>query len=166
MAYDRGHRGPIWRHCRKVKKKVKNRSPEATTMTRHWLRAHIFALTMASLKVGCHVKSSLRCLYRSHRPHLHALAGIKGDSTSRQVHFDSDSFPICIDNHALYCMANSPHLFDDLILSDVGKVNGINEGSAILDKGVFKFSISNDDAKLSTYLLNCRVASCCHNNVR
>ena len=144
----RGHRGPIWRHHRKVKKKDKNRNPETTTMARHWLRAHVFALTMASLKVGCHVKSSLRCLHHSHCPHLHALASIKGDSTSGQVHFDSDLFSICINNHASYCMANSPHLFDDLILSDVGKADGINEGLAILGKEAFKFSISNDDGKV------------------
>jgi hypothetical protein len=144
----RGHRGPIWRHRRKVKMKVKNWNPETTTTTRHWLRAHLFALVMASLKVGCQVESSLRCLRQSHRFHLYALAGIKGDSTSGQVQFDSDSFPIRINNHASYCMANSPHLFDDLILSDVGNVDGINEGLAILGKGTFKFSISDDDSRV------------------
>jgi hypothetical protein len=46
-------------------------------------------------------------------------------------------------------MANSPHLFDDLILSDVGKVDGKNEGLAILGKGTFKFSISNDDSRVN-----------------
>jgi hypothetical protein len=116
--------------------KVKNQNPETTTTTRHWLRAHLFALAMASLKVGCQVESSLRYLHQSHRFHLYALAGIKGDSTSGQVHFDSDSFPICIDNHASYCMANSPHLFDNLILSDVGNVDGINEGLAILGEEI------------------------------
>jgi hypothetical protein len=120
----RGHRGPIWRRRRKVKVKFKNRNPETTTTTKHWQRAQLFALAMTSLKVGCQVESSLRCPHQSH----YAFAGIKGDSTSGQVHFDSDSFPIRIDNHASYCMANSPHLFDDLILSDVGKVNGINDG--------------------------------------
>ena len=68
----RGHRGPIWRRRCKVKTKVKNRNPETTATTRHWLRAHLFALTMASLK---------------------------GYSMSGQVHFDSDSFPIRIDIH-------------------------------------------------------------------
>jgi hypothetical protein len=68
----RGHRGPIWCRRRKVKTKVKNRNPETTATTRHWLRAHLFAFTMAFLK---------------------------GDSTSGQVLFDSDSFPICIDIH-------------------------------------------------------------------
>ncbi len=49
-------------------------------------------------------------------------------------------------------MANSPHLFDNLILLDVGKVNGIYEGLAILSKRMFKFNISND---------NCRVHHIC-----
>ena len=144
----RRHRGPIWRRHHKVKKKVKNWNPETTTTTRHWFRANLFALATASLKVGCQAELSLRCLHQSHRFHLHAFAGIKGDSKSGQVLFDSDSFPIGIDNHASYCMANSPHLFDNLILSDVGKVDGINDGLAILDKGTFKFSISNDDGRV------------------
>jgi hypothetical protein len=117
----RGHRGPIWRRRRKVKMKVKNQNPETTITTRHWLRAHLFALTMTSLK---------------------------GDLTSSQVHFDSDSFPIRINNHASYCMANSPHLFYDLILSDVYKINGILEGLAILGKGTFRFNISDDDGRV------------------
>ena len=139
-----GHRGPSWRRRRKVKVKVKNRNPETTTMTKHWLRAQLFALAMTSLKVGCHVETS----FRYSRQSLFAFAGIKGDLTSGQVHFDSDSFPIRIDNHASYCMANSPHLFDDLILSDVGKVDGINDGLAILGKGTFKFSITDDDGRV------------------
>jgi hypothetical protein len=118
-----------------------------TTTTRHWLRAHLFAPTMASLKIGCQVELSLRCLRQSHLFCFHALAGIKGDSISSQVHFNLDSFLIRIDNHALYCMANSPHLFDDLILLDVGKVDGIDR-LAILGKGTFKFSISNNDSRV------------------
>jgi hypothetical protein len=119
-----------------------------TMTTRHWLRAHLFALTMASLKVGCRVKSSLHYLRKSHHFHLYALAGIKGDSTSSQVYFDLDSFPIRINNHALYCMADSPHLFDDLILSNLGKVDGINEGLVIPIKGTFRFSISAKDSRV------------------
>ena len=49
----RGHRGSIWHRRRKVKTKVKNRNPETTTATRHRLQAHLFAFTMASLKVDC-----------------------------------------------------------------------------------------------------------------
>jgi hypothetical protein len=145
----RGHRGPNWRRRRKVKMKVKNQNPETTTTTRHCLRAHLFPLTMASLKVGCQVKSSLRCLRQSHIFHLHTpLAGINEDLSSGHDHFDSDSFPIRIDNHASYCMANPPHLFYDLILSDVYKINEIHEGLAILGKGTFRFGISNEDGRV------------------
>ncbi len=77
-----GHRGPTWCRRRKVKTKVKNWNPETTATTRHWLKAHLFAFTMASLKVGCQVESSLRCLRQSHHFHIHAIAGIQGDSTS------------------------------------------------------------------------------------
>ncbi len=145
----RGHRGPICRR-RKVKMNVNNwnSATTTTTTTRHWLRAHLFALTMASLKIGCRVKLSLCRLRQPHLFCFHALAGIKGDSISSQVHFDSDSFLIRIDNHALYCMVNSPHLFDDLILSDVGKVGEINDGLAILGKGTFKFSISDNNGRV------------------
>jgi hypothetical protein len=127
---------------------VNNWNSATTTMTRHWLRAHLFALMIASLKIGCQVELSLRHLHQSHLFCFHALACIKGDSISSQVHFDSDSFPIRVDNHASYCMANSPHLFNDLILLDVGKVDGINDGLAILGKGTFKFSISNNDGRV------------------
>ena len=147
-----GHRGPSWgpswRRRRKVKMKIKNQNPVTTSTTRHWLRAHLLALAMTSLKAGCQVESYLRCRCQSHPFHHYAFAGINGDSTSSQVHFDSDSFQIGIDNHASYCMANSPHLFDDLILSDVGKVDGISEGLAILGKGTFKFNISDDDGRV------------------
>ncbi len=95
----RGHRGTVWRRRCKVKVKVKNRNPETTAMTKHWLRAQLFALAMTSLKVGCQVKSSLCCPRQSHRFHIHAISGIQGDSASGQVLFDSDSFPICIDIH-------------------------------------------------------------------
>jgi hypothetical protein len=45
-------------------------------------------------------------------------------------------------------MANSPHFFNDLILSDVDKVDGINDRLAILGKGTFKLSISNDNGRV------------------
>jgi hypothetical protein len=53
-----------------------------------------------------------------------------------------------MDNHDSYCMANSPHFFYDLILSDVDKINGINEGLAILGKGTFRFSIFDNDGRV------------------
>jgi hypothetical protein len=44
-------------------------------------------------------------------------------------------------------MANSPHLFENLVLSDVGKVDGINEGLEIAGKDTFKFKITDDDGR-------------------
>jgi hypothetical protein len=41
-------------------------------------------------------------------------------------------------------MANAPHLFEDLRLSDESKVQGINDGLEIKGKGTFKFKIEDD----------------------
>ena len=44
-----------------------------------------------------------------------------------------------------------PHLFEDLHLIDnAGEVNGIGEGLAIKGKGIFKFSIEDDNGKIHT----------------
>jgi hypothetical protein len=42
-------------------------------------------------------------------------------------------------------MVNSPHLFENLVLSNVGKVDGINEGLEIVGKGTFRFKIADDN---------------------
>jgi hypothetical protein len=96
--------------------KVRNRHCQATM--RDKLRAHLFALTIASLKAGCRVESSLQNLRHLHHAWFTALQGTHGNPWSNQVHFDSDSFPIGVDNHASYCYVNSPHLLDDLVLSN------------------------------------------------
>ncbi len=61
--------------------------------------------------------------------------------------FDSDSFPIGVDNHALYCYVNSPHLLDNLVLSNKGSVDGITDGLPIKGKGTFKFTIGDDNGR-------------------
>ncbi len=89
------------------------------------LRAHLFAMAITSFRVGCCAKLHLHHIFDVPLC-LTALLSSSGDPG--QVRFDSDSFPISVDNHASYCMANSPHLFKILALSDVGKVDGINGG--------------------------------------
>ncbi len=42
---------------------------------------------------------------------------------------------------------NSPHLFENLVLSDVGKVDGINEGLEIAGKGTFKFKTTDNEGR-------------------
>ena len=140
-----GAPGPI-RHQHSVRLKVRNRNQVPSTTTSHWIRAHLFALAVKSLKVGCCFESLLRLFHRNHQPCLCALAGTWG--RVNHAHFDSDSFKIRVDNHASYCMANSPHLFDNLVLLDVGKVNGINDGLAILAKGSFKFKIADNNGRV------------------
>jgi hypothetical protein len=44
-------------------------------------------------------------------------------------------------------MVNSPHLLENLILSDNGTVDGINEGLDIWGKVTFKFTITNDNGR-------------------
>ncbi len=128
--------------------KVRNRHHQATM--REKLRAHLFALTIAiaSLKAGCCVESSLRNLSHPHHAQFTALQGTHdGNLWSNQVRFDSDSFPIGVDNHASYCYVNSPQLLDNLVLSDKGSVDGITDGLPIKGKGAFKFTIGDDNDK-------------------
>ncbi len=63
------------------------------------------------------------------------------------IGFDSDLFPIGIDTHASQCMAGYPHLFEDLRLSDEGKVEGINNGSKIMGQGTFEFKIEDNNGR-------------------
>ncbi len=72
-------------------------------------------------------------------------------SVSPLVRFDSDSYPIGVDSHALKCMANKAHLFKDLRLNkDKGQVDGISDGLEIAGKGTFKFNIKDDEGKQHT----------------
>jgi hypothetical protein len=65
----------------------------------------------------------------------------------QKVRFDSDSLPIGVDNHALYCYINSPYLLDNLVLSDKGSVDGMTDGLPIKGKGTFKFTILDDNGR-------------------
>ena len=48
-------------------------------------------------------------------------------------------------------MANAPHLFEDLQLTDdAGDVKGIGNGLAIEGKGTFKFLLEDDQGKIHT----------------
>jgi hypothetical protein len=106
------------------------------------LRAHLFAMAITSFRVGCCVESHLHRIFDVPL-RLTALLSFSGDPG--KVRFDSDSFPISVDNHASYCMANSPPFFENLVLSNEGKVDGINEGLEIAGKGTFKFKIMDNN---------------------
>jgi hypothetical protein len=61
------------------------------------------------------------------------------------IGFNSNLFPIRIDTHALRCMAGYPHLFEDLQLSDEGKVEGINDWLKIMGKGTLKLKVEDNN---------------------
>jgi hypothetical protein len=77
----------------------------------------------------------------------HCYQGIQGDPRINQVCFDSDSFPIRVNNHPSYCMVNSLHLLENPIFSDKGMVDGINEGLEIWGKRTYKFTIGHDNGR-------------------
>jgi hypothetical protein len=71
-------------------------------------------------------------------------SAVKGISAFQ---FDSDLYPIGVNCHAFHCMANSPHLFEDLKLTKLGEVEGIKQGLDIKGVGTFKFKIEDDNGK-------------------
>jgi len=115
------------------------------------LPSYLMPAFFAAFKVGCCVEDKLRRFLRPLHWTSRFLAfqgALLGDPA---VRFDLDSFPIGIDNHASRCMANAPHLFEDLRLNDnAGEVNGIGKGLAIMGTGTFKFSIEDDIRKIHT----------------
>jgi hypothetical protein len=98
----------------------------------HTLQTYLSSAAFAAFKVGCRVESFIRrfsgppiwdpsCLALQCKTTLQAAPP--------PVRFDSDSYLIGVDNHVSRCMANSPHLFEDLRLNDnKGQVEGINSG--------------------------------------
>ncbi len=126
---------------------------EATIKSR--LRTYLFPIKVSVFRVGCHVEGWLRELLTSHRPRklpsfpqptFTALSS--AIDRTRTIQFDSDSYPIGIDTHALRCMVNAPHLFEDLKLGKVGEVEGIKSGLDIKGMGTFKFKIKDDSGMM------------------
>jgi hypothetical protein len=96
------------------------------------LQTYLFPAAFAAFKVGCRVESFLRCFLGPPIWDLTCLA-LQIESmlqlASPPVRFNSDSYPVGVDNHASKCMANAPHLFEDLRLDDnKGQVDRINSG--------------------------------------
>jgi hypothetical protein len=114
-------------------------------------RTYLLLAAFAAFRVGCRVESFVRCFTG---PPIRDPTCLAHQNKAMlqlappPVRFDSDSYPIGVDNHASRCMANAPHLFEDLHLNeDKGQVDGINSGLDIAEQGTFKFSITDDDGK-------------------
>jgi hypothetical protein len=118
----------------------------------HTLQTYLFPAAFATFKVGCRVESFIRHFLGSPiwDPNYLALQSeTMLQATPPPVRFDSDSYFIGVDNHASRCMANAPHLFEDLRLdNNKGQVDRINSGLDIAGQGTFKFNITDNDGKL------------------
>ena len=152
--------GPPWAlrgTCRLVsRKKVKRYKKTQVSMVcegvklKNKLRTYLYPFGMASFLVGCHVEFFIHQLGCLGRPPdcFTTLASKAGPPYNPYLSFDSDSFRIGIDNHVSFCMADSPHLFEDLRLINKGKqVDGIGAGLENEGTGTFVMRISNDDGK-------------------
>jgi hypothetical protein len=116
------------------------------------LITYLVPVAVFILRVGCQIEGRLREILASHRPReppsfprptFTTLLSAVGRTMA--VHFDSNSYPIRIDNHALCCMVNAPHHFEDLKLIDVGEVEGNKSGLDIKGTGTFKFKIKDNN---------------------
>ena len=127
-------------------RKLQNKSENLRGAT---MRTYLFLALFTAFKVGCRVESFLRQFSGPLRSHLAFQS--KQTPTNLPVRFDSDSFLIGVNSHALRCMVNDTHLFKDLRLSKNNRqVSGIAEGLAIKGEGTFKFDITNDDGQRHT----------------
>ena len=115
------------------------------------LHTHLFPLTMATFRVGCRVECFLRrsgCLVRS-PTRFTAMAGKTKSNLDPYMSFDSDSFWIGVNNHASFCMADSPHMFEDLRLTNQEiQVQGIGKGLKVKGMRTFVMRINDDDGKM------------------
>jgi hypothetical protein len=123
---------------------------EATIKSR--LRTYLFPITVSMFRVGCCVEGRLRELLTSYHPRKLPSFPQPTFTTlssainpTRTVQFDSGSYSIGIDTHALCCMVNAPHLFEDLKLGEVREIKGINSELDIKGTGTFNFKIKDDN---------------------
>jgi hypothetical protein len=72
-------------------------------------------------------------------------SAVKG--VTAMIRFDLDSFLIGVDCHASRCMANAPHLFEDLKSTKMGEAEGIKQRLDIRGIGTFKFKIEDNNGK-------------------
>jgi hypothetical protein len=129
----RGSRAPA--NCKRVKKckkpRVRLRSEQGGSTNNAC--SYFVLLAFCSFQVGCCLESWLQCrgLRELPKQALSKLTAMNSELRAPgpyPIGFNSNSFPIKIDTYALQCMAGYLHLFEDLQLSNKGKVEGINNG--------------------------------------
>jgi hypothetical protein len=119
------------------------------------LRTYLVPIAVSNLRVGCQVEGRMRELLAFH--HLRELpsfpqptftALLSAVNHTSTLCFNFDSYPIKIDTHTSRCMVNTPHLFKDLKLRNVGELECIKSGLDIKGTGTFKFNIKDGNGML------------------
>ncbi len=141
-GHPRGARPKKTKCFKKPKKKLISEDQEIQDMTiKNKLPTYLVPALFATLKVGCCIEAKLRHFLHLLQRASRFLALQSASLDNPAVRLDLDSFSIGINNHASRCMANAPHLFEDLHLTNnAGEVNEIGNGLTIKGKGIFKFS--------------------------
>jgi hypothetical protein len=135
---------------KKPKKKLVSKASHDKKITKG-LPSYLVPALLAAFKVGCHVEIELRCFLRPIQRAPRFLELQSASLSNPTVRFDLDLFEIGINNHASQCMANAPHLFEDLrLIDDAGEVNGIGDGLEIKGRGTFVFLLADDNGKIHT----------------
>ena len=81
----------------------------------------------------------------------HALRTAARSDNTRHCHFDTDSFKIGVDNHALRCMSYNRAHFENFRPSrSNATVGGIADGLAIKGEGTFVFRVEGDNGRTHT----------------
>jgi hypothetical protein len=123
------------KQVKRYKRPVRVKQNEAKLTSK--MKTYLIPLVFASFQVDCCIKF-LRCfLHPSFRTSCLIVLQSKmkhlGEPPLAQ--FDLDLFPIGINNRAFRCIANAPHLFENLRLtSNKRQVNGICNGVGIRGK--------------------------------
>jgi hypothetical protein len=146
----------LWLCCKsrkKLKKPIRHYTADNVPTTTKLIRTYLVPVAIASFQVGCCIKRFI-CRSRCQTPLPATVAcpvTFHATNNNSHIQFDSDSFAMGVNNHALYCMVNSPHLFKNLTLTkDTRQIQGINEGLAIEGGGTFKFTITDDSGQCHT----------------
>ena len=106
--------------CKKLKKPIRHYMAENIPATTKLMWTYLVPVAIASFQVlGCPVKRFL-CHSRCQTPLpvtvAHSVA-FHATNNNSCIQFNLDLFAMGVDNHALYCMVNSPHLFENPTLT-------------------------------------------------
>ena len=120
-------------------------------------KTYLWALALTAFKVGCCVEYAVHLLLKQRRglprvtKHQAIRLAFQADGGSQQrstfVRFDSNSFPVGVDNHTSRCLANNARLFKNLRPFCSGRVGGIEGGLEIKGQGTLVLDMNDDNGK-------------------